>query len=116
LKVDGAPGALPAGNRRIRIVRLSFYWGRRNLMTIRVANPARTQAAAARGYILAAWIKAAGRALEAAGRDSALSAWHRSAGEFTYLADFSFGRSFTRAFWRWTGQPPSHCRAGAVAP
>jgi AraC-like DNA-binding protein len=40
-------------------------------MTIRAANPdMRTQASASRGYILAAWIKAIGRALEAAGCDS----------------------------------------------
>jgi AraC-like DNA-binding protein len=40
-------------------------------MTIRAGNPAtRTPATAGRGYILAAWIKAIGRALDAAGCDS----------------------------------------------
>lgn len=40
-------------------------------MTIRAGNPAtRAQATAGRGYILATWIKAIGRALDAAGCDS----------------------------------------------
>jgi hypothetical protein len=40
-------------------------------MTIRAGNPVtRTQTTAGRGYILAAWIKAIGRALDAAGCDS----------------------------------------------
>src|SRR5580700_9205909 len=45
--------------------------GRWSLMTIRAGNPGtRTQATAGHGYILAAWIKAIGRALDAAGCDS----------------------------------------------
>ena len=64
--------------------------GRWNLMTI-------TQATAGRGYILAAWIKAIGRALHEAGCDS--SALPAEAG-----------------FDRRTGESPSNWRAGAAAP
>lgn len=99
-------------------------------MTIRAGNPAtRTQATAGRGYILAAWIKAIGRALDAAGCDS--SALLAEAGfdlksldaptllcvsEIPYLPGFSSGSSLTHAFRRWTGQSPSNWRAGAAAP
>jgi hypothetical protein len=67
-------------------------------MTIRAGNPAtRTQATAGRGYILAAWIKAIGRALDAAGCDSS-----------ALLAEAGFDLKSL--------QSPSDWRAGAAAP
>jgi hypothetical protein len=49
-------------------------------MTIKARNPAtRTQTTAGRGYILAAWVKAIGRALDAAGCDSSALLWRAGA-------------------------------------
>jgi hypothetical protein len=74
-------------------------------MTIRAGNPAtRTQATAGRGYILAAWIKAIGRALDAASCDS--SALLAEAGFDLKSVD---GPTLL-------GQSPSNWRAGAAAP
>jgi AraC-like DNA-binding protein len=44
-----------------------------------------------------------------------LSAPRHTVSDVTYLLGFSAGSSFTRAFRRWTGQSPSHWRAGAGA-
>ena len=67
-------------------------------MTIRAGNPAtRTQATAGRGYILAAWIKAIGRALDAAGCDGS-----------ALLAEAGF---YLKSL-----QSPSDWRADAAAP
>jgi AraC-like DNA-binding protein len=44
-----------------------------------------------------------------------LSAPRHTVSDITYLLGFSAGSSFTRAFRRWTGQSPSHWRAGAGA-
>jgi AraC-like DNA-binding protein len=41
-----------------------------------------------------------------------LSAPQHSVNEVTYLLGFSSGSCFTRAFRRWTGQSPTHWRAG----
>jgi AraC-like DNA-binding protein len=43
-----------------------------------------------------------------------LSAPYHSVSEITYLLEFSSGSSFTRAFRRWTGRPPSNWRAGTA--
>jgi AraC-like DNA-binding protein len=102
-------------------------------MTTRAGNPAtRTQATAGRGYVLAAWVKAIGRALELlmqrlqcaepsqdeVAEHLCMSARtpHHSVSEIPYLLGFSCGSSFTRAIRRWTGQAPSTWRAGAAAP
>ena len=44
-----------------------------------------------------------------------LSAPQHSVNEVTYLLGFSSGSCFTRAFRRWTGQSPTHWRAGMTA-
>jgi AraC-like DNA-binding protein len=44
-----------------------------------------------------------------------LSAPRHTVSDITYLLGFSAGSSFTRAFRRWTGQSPSHWRAGVGA-
>jgi AraC-like DNA-binding protein len=43
-----------------------------------------------------------------------LSAPQHSVNEVTYLLGFSSGSCFTRAFRRWTGQSPTHWRAGVT--
>jgi AraC-like DNA-binding protein len=43
-----------------------------------------------------------------------LSAPQHSVNEVTYLLGFSSGSCFTRAFRRWTGQSPTHWRAGVM--
>jgi hypothetical protein len=74
-------------------------------MTIRAGNPAkRTQATAGRGYILAAWIKAIGRALDAAGCDSS-----------ALLAEAGFDLKSLDGPTLLC-QSPSNWRAGAAAP
>jgi AraC-like DNA-binding protein len=44
-----------------------------------------------------------------------LSGPQHSVNEVTYMLGFSSGSCFTRAFRRWTGQSPSHWRAGVSA-